>query len=264
MSLLTPYSLLWKHRKIINAVTRSEVKVRFAGSLLGAVWLLLYPALFLGTYAMVYIFIFNVRIPEMSSPGYVILIFCGLVPFLGFSEAVSAGVGSVTSNANLIKNTMFPIELIPVRTVLAAQCTQVVGMIALIVILLLQGKLGLAVFYIPVIWALQLLFTIGLLWILSALNVFFRDINNFVPVVILMLMMISPIAYTEDMISPGLRTILYFNPLYYIIMLYQKALIFNKLASPFQVTVFVSISVVFFSLGYFMFSRLKTVFSDYV
>lgn len=262
--MLKPYRLIWSHRRILYAVTKSDIKGRFAGSALGLLWLFLYPLLFLGSYALVYIFIFKVRIPDMDTYGYVFMIFCGLIPFLGFADAVAGGVSSVVGNSNLIKNTLFPIELIPVRVVLSAQCTQVVGLIGLIIVLLLKGKLGMAVFYIPAIWLLQILFSIGVAWILSAANVFFRDLTTVIPVVILLLMMVSPIAYTEKMIPGGLRIILYFNPLYYMIMLYQNALIFNGLPPAGQVVTFSILSFAFFSAGYFIFIRLKTVFADYV
>ena len=88
-----------------------------------------------------FIYIFKVRFALFDSNQYVALIFCGLIPFLGFSEALSAGVGSVTQNANLLKNTLFPIDLVPVKAVLVSQCTQVVGTgLLLITIILLEGK----------------------------------------------------------------------------------------------------------------------------
>src|SRR5687768_14032083 len=110
MSVLTrPFALIYAHRRMLAATTCNDVKARFAGSVIGPAWVVLYPTLLLGAYAMVYVFIFKVRLGVMNPAEYVALIFCGLVPFIGFSEALGNGVSSVTGNASLVRNTLFPI-----------------------------------------------------------------------------------------------------------------------------------------------------------
>ncbi len=214
-------------------------------------------------YAVVYIMIFKVRLQVLSPYEYVLLIFCGLIPFLSFAEALGRGVGAVTSNANLIKNTLFPIEFISVNIVLSSMIILVVGFTALSFILLYLDKLGWNYWFLFIVMLEQILFTIGLVWILSAVNVFFKDLGQITSIIILMLMMISPIAYTEDMIPEALRMILYFNPLYYLIMLYQKILIFDTLDLK-LFGIFTILSLLHFICGYYFFTKLKGVFSDYV
>jgi lipopolysaccharide transport system permease protein len=259
-----PFHLFWSHRMLILQTTRNEIRSRYAGSVLGLAWLVLYPLLFLSVYALIYLYIFKVRFGLFDSNEYVVLIFCGLIPFLGFSEGLSLGVGSVTSNANLIKNTLFPIELIPVKAVLVTQSTQVVGTALLIVALVLLGKISAWAFLLPVIWLAQILFTIGLVWILSSLNVFLRDLQNMIAVLILMLMMISPIAYTADMVPDALRRYLAINPLYYIIIAYQDCLMLGRFPREGIFWVLILIAGVSFWTGYWFFSRMKRVFADNV
>lgn len=261
--MLNPFKNIYQHRKTIWSTTLHDIKSKNAGSTLGYAWLLLYPLLFLGMYAIVYLMIFKVRLNIMSPYEYILLIFCGLVPFLSFAESLSRGVGAVTSNANLIKNTLFPIEFIPINIVLSSLVILIVGFGALSLITLFLGKLGWNYWFVFVVLIEQVLFTIGLIWILSALNVFFRDLGQIISVVILMLMMISPIAYTEEMIPETLRGFLYFNPLYYMIMLYQKILMFNVLDVK-LLAIFTIVSLAHFILGYYLFTKLKGVFSDYV
>src|SRR5579884_876989 len=102
--LLRPVQLILAHRHMLAATTFNDLRARFAGSVLGLAWLLLYPLLLLGTYAIVYVFILKVRLGMLDPFEYVALIFCGLIPFIGFSEALGSGVGAVTSNSNLVKN----------------------------------------------------------------------------------------------------------------------------------------------------------------
>ncbi len=259
-----PLSTLWRHRSMLYQTTINEIKTRHAGSVLGLLWLFIYPLLFLGTYAIVYLYIFKVRFPTLGSNEYVALIFCGLIPFLGFSEGLSYGVPSVVASSNLIKNTLFPIELVPVKAVLVGQATQVVGMGLLLVALLLIGKLSILSPLFILVWICQLAFSMGLIWILSSLNVYIRDIQNLVAVLTLILMMLSPIAYTEAMVPEAMRPFLAINPLYYIIISYQSVLMLNHLPPARIIVPLISMSIFLFIGGFWFFSRMKKVFSDHV
>ncbi|MEC1719149.1 ABC transporter permease [Schinkia azotoformans] len=264
MKVKEPFTLLYKYRNLLWQTTRNDIKVRFAGSLLGALWLFFYPLLLLGAYALVYLFIFKVKFQLFDSNEYVALIFCGLIPFLGFSEALSMGVGSVVSNANLMKNTLFPIELVPAKSVLASQSTQVTGMFMLLIVLALLGKWTIFMPLIIIIWILQIMFTMGVIWIISSINVFVRDLQSIISVVVLLLMLVSPIAYTEDMIPENLRPYLAFNPVYYLTVSYQSVLMLGKLPSTHVSVTLVIMSFLTFIVGFWFFTKMKRVFTDNV
>ncbi|MBN4068940.1 ABC transporter permease [Desulfotalea psychrophila] len=255
--------ILFRHRVILLATTVNEIKARYKGTVLGLAWMVLYPILFLLLYSVIYLFVFKVRLPAYTPFEYVLLIFAGLVPFLGFAEALGNGVGSVTANSGLVKNTMFPIELIPVKAVLTASLTMIVGIMILLIVLWCRGLFFTTQFLVPVIFLMQIIFTIGLIWILSALNVFMRDLSTMVGVVTLFLMLISPIAYTNEMIPEKLMTLMYANPLYYLITMYREAMIYGLFSRDLFIT-FALISFLTYCTGFFLFKRLKVVFADYV
>jgi lipopolysaccharide transport system permease protein len=259
-----PLALLARHRGMLGRTAFHDIRARYAGSVLGLAWLVVYPLLFLGVYALVYVYIYQIRLGTLGDGEYVVLIFCGLVPFLGLSEALSTGVGSVASNANLIKNSLFPIDLIPVKSALTSQCTQAVGTLILLATLAAYGRLSAWALLLPVIWLAQLAFTIGVLWILSSLNVVLRDLQTFVPVLVMLLMLISPIAYTVDMIPAALRPWLSLNPVYYMIVCYQDALMEGIFPRDGALWIFGGIAVVAFTAGYWFFGRMKRVFAENV
>jgi len=263
---LNPFRLIWKHRVLLIQTVWNDIRQRYVGMALGWIWSVLYPLLLLGVYALIYIFVFRVRVAQLNlnSAEYVALIFCGLIPFLGFSEALGIGVGSVVGNMNLIKNTLFPIELIPVKAVLSAQVTQTVGTFLLLITLIAMNKLTFFVLLLPIVWFCQILFMVGLIWILSGLNIFFRDLQNIVAVWILILMMLSPIAYTIDMVPASLRPFMVVNPLYYFIVTYQGVLMLGHLPPWTVVLTMFLLGILFFSAGFWFFTRLKLVFVDYV
>jgi lipopolysaccharide transport system permease protein len=262
--LSAPGALLIRHRTLLRQTVLNDIRARYAGSVLGLAWLVLYPLLFLGTYALIYICVFKVRFALFDSNQYVVLIFCGLIPFLGFAEALGAGVGSVTSNASLIKNTLFPIDLIPVKVVLVSQCTQLVGTGLLLAAVAITGRLTWWATLLPLVWVAQLMMSMGLIWILSGLNVYLRDLQNMVSVAVLLLMMLSPIAYTADMVPADLQPYLRLNPLFYLIVCYQDCLMLGQFPREGLFWGLAAISVVLFCVGYWFFSRLKTTFADNV
>ena len=87
--------LLVRQRHLLLATSAQALRAKFSGNVLGAAWLLLYPLVFLSMYSMVFIFILGVRVPGLGTMDYVLVIFCGLVPFLAFSEAFGVGTPSM-------------------------------------------------------------------------------------------------------------------------------------------------------------------------
>ena len=257
------FTLPFKYRIILWTTTVNEIKARYKGTVLGLAWTVLYPILFLLIYSVIYLFVFKVRLPNYTPFEYVLMIFAGLIPFLGFAEALGNGVGSVTANSALVKNTMFPIELIPVKAVLAASLTMVIGLMIMLVVLWCCGDYFTTQLLVPLIFLMQLVFTIGLIWILSAFNVFLQDLATMVSVIVLFLMLVSPIAYTQEMIPPRLMFIMYGNPLYYLITLYRETMVLGVF-SKYLFMIFAALSAVFYCSGFYVFKRLKVVFADYV
>ncbi|MFY9343801.1 MAG: ABC transporter permease [Planctomycetota bacterium] len=265
MNAVAPYGLLWRHRVLLQRTTRSELKARFAGSLFGLAWLLGYPLLLLGAYASVFVFVLKVDADGFESPlDYVLLIFSGLIPFLGFAEGLGAGTPSVAGSANLIKNTLFPIELVPVRAVLVSQAVQVVGSVLLLATLVVTGGLTPWALLLPVVWLLQVMFTIGLIWIVSSVNVYLRDLQQMISVITLFLMMVSPIGVSAAAMTGPLTAFSACNPLWYVICCHQDLLVYGRMPPANAMLGLVLLGVGFFSLGHWFFTRMKRVLVDNV
>ena len=262
--LALPFQQFWKHREMLFQVVSRDLRARYAGSLLGVFWMLLYPLLFLAGSASVYMLVFKVRFAQGTSADYVLFIFCGLVPYLNFAECLGTGIPSVSGNASLVKNTLFPIELIPVKSVLAAQGALLVGMAVLVAGAAGLGRLSASLLLVPLLCVLQLGFTLGVIWILSSLNVFLRDLQNITNLLVLLLMMVSPIAYTPEMVPEKLMFFFKLNPLYYIIASFQDAIMFQRFPRGNVFWVFAAMSSTVFYLGYWFILRLKRVFADHV
>jgi len=252
-----------RHRRVLAAVTRVELEKRYSGSALGLTWLALHPLLLLAIYLFVYAVVFQMQLPQYKGLDYALFVFCGLIPFIGLSEALSAGTLCIKQNMHLVKNVMLPIELVPVRSVLASLATQVVGLALLVAMLALTGHLSLKVLFVPVLMFLQVLMLLGLVFVLASLAVALTDVSYFVNLFMLFLMFVSPIGYTREMVPVPFTFIVDINPVTYLAEAYRWALLSSHALDPAAIVTFVSIALVTFVIGVAFFRRFKGVLVDY-
>jgi lipopolysaccharide transport system permease protein len=254
------------HWRLLLRVTRHDLRVRYAGSLLGLGWVALGPLLILGVYSLVYLEVFKVRTNalHLTGPAFVIYIFCGLVPYLTVAEALSRGVGSVITNKAVLNNTVYPIDLTPVQAALGAQLVLAVGMPLVVVGAILTGHTHATLVAVPVVWALMFLWLVGVNWILAMLNVAFRDLQNLLTVILMILLVASPFAYTPSQLAPAVRLIVYVNPFAYFVLAYQDLIVRGQLPDAWHTAVLVLMPLATFALGSWFFSKAKGVLLDYV
>ncbi|QIG97740.1 ABC transporter permease [Bradyrhizobium sp. 6(2017)] len=248
---------------MVLATFLHDLRQRHGASFFGLAWTVLFPVIFLGLYSLVFNLILQVRIPGKSSFDYTLIIFSGLIPFLGFSEALSAGVSSLADNRSLLKGTIFPVELIAVKSVLVSSVTMLVGLALLLAILVVRGEMQVTQLALPLVLFTQFIFTVGLIWVLSIFNIFFRDIANLVSPLLLFLMLVSPIGYTDDMIPSRMMPIMVVNPLYYMISIYRDLIHFDRIPVG-RLAAFGAVSLALFTLGFHLLQRLKTLAADHV
>lgn len=254
---------LYLARHTLYAVTRVEFHKKYAGSILGALWYPLYSAMLLGIYCFVYLAIMSMKIPEMGSYDYVLFIFAGLIPFLGFSEALMTGITSIKSNIALVKNAVFPVELIPVKHILVSMVGLIITLLVLILLVMPTQMFGVHLFYLPVPLALLFCFTLAIVWILSAIAVLVPDLTYLVNLLVLMLMFLSPIGYSLDRVPGNAAIVLYFNPMTYLIESFRYALLGIRTSPMWWDAAFALVTVVGVSFAGAFFRRLMPLFSDY-
>jgi lipopolysaccharide transport system permease protein len=218
----------------------------------------------LSLYAVTYVLILRVQVPDLTPLQYTLFIFAGLVPFLSVAEALSQGVGSVVASRSLLTNTVFPIDLAPVKAVLQSQVVMAVGMTALVIALAVTGNLRPTAVLLPVVWALQVVAVTGVVWVVALLNVVLRDLQMILAVLVMTLMIASPIAYTPDRVPDGLRWVLVLNPFAWFVTTYQNILVLGRWPTPTDWAALVGWAAAFFGGGGYFFSRMKKAIIDHV
>ena len=252
------------HGRLLYRVTKNDLSARHAGSHLGIGWIFLAPLLVLAVYSVIYLEIFRVHVAGLSSIEYVIYIFCGLVPYLATAEAMSTGVTSVLSNKSVLNNTVFPIDLAPVKAALSAQAIMIAGLTVVVAGAIITGNLHWTILLLPLIWVLHLLWLIGVNWVLSLLNVIFRDLQNLLNAVLMIMLVASPIAYTPDMVPSALKPLLAINPFAYFVVAYQQVIMLGIAPSMPHALLLILMPLLAFGFGSWFFYRAKRVIVDYV
>ncbi len=215
-------------RELLSLLVRREIKARYKDSSLGMLWSLLRPLTMLVIY---YVAIGKFLGAERSIPEFAIFVFTGLTAWGLFSDIVSTSTSSIITNAGLIKKVYLPREIFPLATVGSAGFNFIIQFGVLVAATLALGQAPIHWDFFLVFLALAslliLAFSVGLM--LSALNVYLRDIQHLVEVVLLVLFWASPIVYSYGFVNAAvggglLEEIYLANPLTVIVLAFQKAM----------------------------------------
>ncbi len=240
------------------------IKQRYSGSIFGYLWVILYPLLQLSIFAVLYTVIFKIRPSGLTEWGYVVLVFSGLVPLLAFTDTLVSTSSSLSSNKALLLSTVFPAELIPVRVALASQVSGLVGLIITVVVAAAVGRANpVTMMALPLVWILLFMFVLGIGWILSLLSLVAQDIQHAIGLAMMLVMILSPFAYTADMVPPGLKPLLWLNPLSYYVLIFQSLICYGQWPPLSVVFVATALSIGSFFGGFIVFQRAKQLFFDY-
>ncbi|MBU4597003.1 MAG: ABC transporter permease [Desulfarculus sp.] len=256
-------TLMSYRRRLLEGVLL-DVRQQYTGSVLGIFWAVLFPLLQLSIFAALYTVVFKVRPVGLTSWDYVLLVFSGLVPLLAFTAMLTSATGSLTANKNLLLNTVFPAEMIPLRSALAAH---VPGVSGLIITLLLGYALGRtswqALVVVPLVWLLLVMFSVGLCWMLSLLSLIAKDIQHVLGIILMLMMILSPYAYTPEMVPSTLRFIIYLNPMSYFVLACQQVIAYGVWPDPIPALGSIALGLGGFLLGYSVFLKAKFLLFDY-
>lgn len=242
------------------------MKARYRGSVLGFVWSFVNPLLLL----LIYTFVFTVVLPAAHPPElepFALFMFCGILPWTWFSSSLLESSNVLIAGGNLIKKVMFPAEVLPIVSVLAALVHFCLGLpiLALFLIYYRVPVWPTDLLWFPLIVLTQLVLTLGLALLVSALTVHFRDVRDLLANLLTLWFFATPIIYPITQAPERVRRLLNLNPFTHLVIAYQEVL-FRP--GPFaQVNRLMAVaiaSVIVFLFGYFVFDRLRDTLAEEV
>lgn len=257
---------LLRQRELVGQLVRREVSLRHRGSLLGAAWPVLQPLLLLAVYTFVFSVVFGARWPGLYGGemlGYAVAVFTGLVTFQIFSESVQAAPRLILSNPNFVKRVVFPLEVLPVVKVLAALARAGFGLAVLLIFLVASGHApGATALMLPAVWAVLAAFALGAVYLLSALAVFLRDLEQVVGLAMTAFFFGSAIFYPLDRVPESAQALLGLLPTTAVVEATRQVLLVGELPAARPMLVAVGVAIATLALGHATFAKCRRAFAD--
>jgi lipopolysaccharide transport system permease protein len=246
---------------LLNWIKR-EFRVRYSQSILGIAWAILQPLSLM--IIMTVVFSVLLRIPTSDVP-YPVFVYSGLLPWMFFANSLSAAIPSIADNFNLVSKVYFPREILPFSAIVVGFIDFLFASSVFVILLFLYRiPIGPSVLLLPIVIVIQFTLIFGLSLLAGAANVFYRDIRFVIPLVLQLIMYLSPIFYSTDIIPQEFLPFYFLNPMAAIIEAYRRILIFNELPnwSYLGLASVVSVLILFFSYRYF--KKVERTFADLV
>ena len=201
-----------KYRPLIRELVTRDLKVKYRRSFLGYVWSILNPLLMMLLQTLVFSYMFRFQIENF--PLYLI---CGNTLFNFFNESTNMGMGSVLGNSSLIKKVYVPKFIFPISRVVSSFVNLLFSLAAIILVMLItRSPFHLTILLVWAPLVLLFLFTCGMALLLSALAVYFRDLQYLYGIVTMAWMYATPLFYPISALPPFMVAIVKLNPLYVI------------------------------------------------
>lgn len=275
--MLSNLAQLPRYRGLIQSLVARELKARYRGSVLGMFWSFGNPLLLLTVYSIVFNYF---QPPRTDIQPYALFLCCGLLPWTWFASSLNESASSLVAGGNLIKKVLFPAEILPIVSVLANMVQFLIGLPILIGFLIYFAYFDPAaaatprvalhfaeLVWLPMVVLVQLVLSMGLAFVLSALTVHFRDIRDILSNLLTLWFFATPIIYSWRVAeATDLKLLLDLNPFTHLAVSYQEILFHpeNAFGHVYWLLALAAASVGIFFGGYWVFNRLRDSFAEVV
>ena len=256
------FKILISYRELLVNWVMREVRVRYKQSFLGVAWAILQPLSMMLIFTVV--FSLFARIPSEGLP-YPIFCYAALLPWTFFATSVSFGVPSVVNQMDLVTKIYFPREILPLSSVIAAFFDFLVASTVFIgLILFYKVQLSIQIVWLPLLLSIQVLLTLGIVLLASAINVFYRDIRFIIPLITQLWMFASPVIYPVSSVPEWLRPFYLLNPMAPILDGYRRVVLLGTIPDLKYLTISACVASILFVTGYYYFKRVELSFADLI
>ena len=262
---------LFESRRLILQLAKNDFRTRFAGSVLGVVWAFVQPVVTVLVYWFVFGMLGSGAVTARTGVSYpfVLWLIAGLVPWFFFQDTMSGGTNALIEYSYLVKKVVFKISILPLVKEVSALFVHLFFIGVMFVLYILSGHYpDLYWLQIPYYSLALFIYSLGVCFATCSIVIFFRDLTQVISIILQVQIWMTPIMWNYDVLGAAMpgwaRVILRLNPLFYIATGYRDAMM-NKIwfFERFdQTCYFWFITALFFSIGAFIFKRLKVHFAD--
>ena len=265
-SLMSLGKSLWRNRQLILQMSKREVLGRYKGSVLGLAWSFFNPLLMLAVYTFIFSVVFKSRWGVGSEEGkaqFALVLFVGMIVHGLFAEVLNRAPGLILGNANYAKKVVFPLEILPVISMMAALFHSLISLsVLLITFVIFNGSLHWTAVFAPLVLLPLVILTLGLAWLLASLGVFLRDIGQAIGVVTMVMLFLAPVFYPLAALPVQFRPWIMANPLTFTIEQAREVLIWGHLPNWMGLGIYTLLATIIAWAGYAWFQKARKGFAD--
>jgi ABC-type polysaccharide/polyol phosphate export permease len=253
---------LWYARELVRSLAERDLRARYKQAVLGFSWAVVTPLLLMVAFSLVFPRV--AKIPTGGVP-YPLFTYLGLIPWTFFSTSVTHGGGSIVTNSALLNKIYCPREIFPMGSVAVAAVDGVISTGVLCVLFVVFGFAPQPeAYWVPVLLAVQIVFTLAVAMVISAVMVYLRDIRHVLPIALQLGLFVTPVAFSLDQLVPARLQPLYvaLNPLGEVIDGYRRTILHGQQPEWDLLGIAAASATLLFLSGYALFKRLETGFAD--
>ena len=248
---------MWQYRELVKNLTVSELKNKYQNTSLGFFWTILSPLLL----ALVLYFVFRNLFAEEEN--FAVNLLVGIMAWRFFANGTMTCLVSVVYRPSLVTKVYIPREILTLSAALSSLVSSTLEFIVLLpIIFVLTGSMPVTVLLFPVIHLLYFIFSLGVGLLLSALFVYFRDVNQIWEVLLGIIFWVCPIVYPLYLIGPKFITYYMLNPLTRLIITYRDVMVSGTVPSGSDFLIVTGYAVGALIIGYYVFGRLQRRFAE--
>lgn len=260
------FAQAWKNRSLIWQLLKRDVQARYRGSALGLLWSLVTPIVMLSIYTFVFQTVFKSRWSDTSGEttlSFAIILFLGLSIHGLLTETLTKSPLLIVTNQNFVKKIVFPLDILSWVTLLSGLFTFIISFVLLLILILCELKsIPVTALLLPIILLPYCVLLLGISWILAALGVYLRDIQQITGTLATLLLFLSPVFYSTSVLPAKFQALLFLNPLSYVVEASRAVLIYGKMPSFSGLVIYSLVAFVVAFAGNYFFRKVKPGFAD--
>lgn len=250
---------LWEYREMIANLVKRDLKSRYKGSILGFFWMFLNPLLQLAVYTIVFS-----TIMRMGIDKFYLFMFVAFVPWLFFSTCLSAGTAVIFAQQDMVKKIYFPREVLPLSFTISQFVNMLLSFIVIFIVVACSGVPinPVALCCLAPVMLIEFVLALGTTYIVSALTVYFRDLEHIMGILSMAWMYLTPVIYPADMVPQEYARLMRLNPMASVTTAYRDILYYGQVPQMGTLTNAAVLGIAVLVAGQVLFRRLQKHFVE--
>ncbi len=253
----------YRNRRLILEMAKRDLKMINKGAFLGYIWLILGPLIQTGAYVIIVSFIFGTSLGGNSGPmDYALYVLGGMIPWQIITKSLAEAPSQIRERMELVKQVIYPIETLPMTSMIVGSFGAAVSFLIFMGVSLFSGTLTWGILLLPVPVVFLVFFLMGVSWIFSIVGIFFKDLREMVMIVLGLMVYLSPVVASPEMVGERIWQLILLNPLSHIVICFRSVYYLEFAIVSWAVFSFMSLAT--FMLGAWVINRTKLLINQYI